>query len=112
MVALGFEKIICSSAREVEKWSKKKSDQDRRDAEMSDYQRELIEGPIRDAVRKDLVDRMLTARNQMNRDFCRFALDKLDERERNGRVVRESHMKRSKRENERCRTDFVAMSSI
>lgn len=93
MVAMGFEKVICTTAREVEKWSAKKRAQEKRDAEMTDEEREKFEGPIRDAIRKDLLHRMLTARNEVNREFCRYALAQLDLQEaRARRVVRESFM--------------------
>ncbi len=77
----GYLKIVCQTAAEVEKWSEKKRKQDARDREMTDEQREAIEGPIRDAVRKDLVSKMLTSRNALNRDFCRWALQQMDKQD-------------------------------
>jgi len=77
----GYQKIVCQTARDVEKWSEKKRQQDRRDKELTDEQREAIEGPVRDAVRKELVSKMMNSRNQINRDFCRWALQKMDEQD-------------------------------
>jgi hypothetical protein len=79
LARLGYEKVVCETAHEVEIYSEKKRRQDKRDAEMSAEERELAEGPIRDAIRKDLNYKMLTARNQINRDFCKYALMKMDQ---------------------------------
>jgi hypothetical protein len=77
----GWEKIVCTSAAEVELWSKRLRLQEQCDEEMSDEQREAVEGPIRNYVRKELVSRMMNARNELNREFCRYALKRLDEQE-------------------------------
>ena len=86
----GFEKIVCHSAADVEKYSKMLNAQDKADQEMNEYQRELVEGPIRDACRKELQHLMMNARNQLNRDFCAYALRRIEEREKKGRMIRES----------------------
>lgn len=83
----GYEKIVCRSAVEVQKWSDKMRDQDRRDAEMTAAEREAIEGPIREYARKELIHKMLNAKDQKNRDFCRWALDKMDEDEKKKKNV-------------------------
>jgi hypothetical protein len=89
----GFEKIVCQSANEVDIWSQKMRDQDRRDQEMSDEEREKVEGSIRQMARQELLHKMATARNQMNRDFCRWALEQMDlEDERRKATKRESYM--------------------
>lgn len=82
LAKLGWEKVVCETAHEVELYSEKKRRQDIRDAERSEEEREKIEGPIRDAIRRDLNYRMLNSKNQLNRDFCFFALKKLDEQEK------------------------------
>lgn len=85
LVKLGFEKVVCRSAHDVEIWSQKMRDQERRDQENADLERELTEGPVRDRLRKDLIYERDHARNAFNRDFCnRFLskLDKLEERTR------------------------------
>jgi hypothetical protein len=88
----GFEKIVCTTAADVDRYSQKLREQERRDEQMTDEQREAVEGPIRDYVRKELVTRMLTARNQINRDFCKWALDRMDEQERRRKMKRETFM--------------------
>ena len=79
LVMLGYHQIVCRTAREVEKWSQKMRDQERRERERSDEQRDAFEGPILSKMRSDLQHQMANARNQINRDFCRQALAKLDE---------------------------------
>ena len=88
----GFEKIVCRSAAEVDKWDRKMRDQEKRDAEMSDEQREAVEGPMRDYARKELTRLMLNARNNLNREFCRVALQKLDDDDKRRKMKRESFM--------------------
>lgn len=88
----GFVKIVCRSAAEVEKWSEKLRQQERRDDQMTDEQREAVEGPIRDYARKQLLHLMANARNQVNRDFCKAALDLMDKDDAKRRMKRESFM--------------------
>lgn len=88
----GAEKIVCSTAREVERYSALMREQDKMDAEMSEIERERVEGPMRDYVRKELQAKLATANNQMNRDFIKFALAQIDEKDKRGKEIRESHM--------------------
>jgi hypothetical protein len=88
----GAEKIICTTAREVEKYSALMREQDKRDAEMSEIERERVEGPMRDYARKDLQHRLANAKNQFNKDFLQWALDRIEEKDRRAKEVRESHM--------------------
>ena len=92
LARLGWEKVVCETAHEVELYSEKKRRQDIRDAERSEEDREKIEGPIRDAIRKDLYNRMMLSKNQINRDFCRFALEKIDAQEKMRKEKLESYM--------------------
>lgn len=87
---IGFEKIVCRSAGEVDLWDKKFRAQEKREEEMTDEAREAIEGPIRAWARQQLVTSMMNARNQLNRDFCRAALDKLDADEKRRKMTKES----------------------
>lgn len=89
---VGFERVICRSAAEVDLWDKKMREQERRDEEMTDEQREAVEGPIRAYARQQLVTAMLDSRNQVNRDFCRAALNRMDEDERRRKMKKESFM--------------------
>jgi hypothetical protein len=87
---LGFEKIVCRNAHDVDLWSQKVRDQEKRDSEMSDEQRYAFEGPLRAELRKDLVSKMINSRNQLNRDFCRAALQRMDEDEAKHKMDRVS----------------------
>jgi hypothetical protein len=88
----GFEKIVCRSAAEVDAMSARLRDQERRDEQMSEEQREVFEGPLREMIRKELVTRMMNARNDINREFCRFAIQKIDEETRRRKMKTETFM--------------------
>jgi hypothetical protein len=88
----GAEKIVCTTAREAEKYSSLMREQEKIDAEMSEIDRERVEGPMRDYVRKDLQHRLANATDQVNRDFLRFALAQIEEKEKRGKEIRESHL--------------------
>jgi hypothetical protein len=88
----GYQKIVCTSAHELEIWSQKLRDQERRDEEMTDEQREAFEGPIRAWARQELVTAFMNARNAINKDFCRHALEKMDEDERRRKMKKISYM--------------------
>ncbi len=90
--AAGFQKIVCRTAGEVDLWDKKIREQEKREDEMTDEQREAFEGPIRAWARGQLVTSMLNARNETNREFCRHALEKMDEDERRRKMKKESFM--------------------
>lgn len=77
----GYLKVIATTAAEVEKMSQLLRDQERRDDEMTEEQREAFEGPIRRQARQELQHRMANSKNAINREFCRYALQKLDEDE-------------------------------
>jgi hypothetical protein len=79
--AEGYNKIVCRNAHEVEIWSQKLRDQERRDKEIEDAKREAIEGPIRDAIRSELVYKRDHARNAINRDAMQRAIENHDEAE-------------------------------
>jgi hypothetical protein len=59
---------------------------------MTEEEREIAEGPMRDYARKELIHLRDNARNQINRDFCQMALDKMDEYDRKRKEKRESFM--------------------
>lgn len=88
----GQQKIVCTSAAEAERWSQRMRDQDRLDEEMTEYERELVEGPMRDYARKELQTLMANARNPFNRDFCEYALKQIDEKEAKGKMIRLSYL--------------------
>lgn len=89
----GFWKVVARNAREVEIMSEKMRDQDRRDQQMSDEEREAFEAPIRAWARGQLHHAMANSRNQINRDFCKAALARMDEDDaKRARNKKESYM--------------------
>lgn len=88
----GFLKIVCTTAAEVDRWSAKLRAQERREEAMTDEQREAVEGPIRACARQELQRLMANARNQINKDFCRAALAKMDEDEKRRKMKTTSFM--------------------
>lgn len=88
----GYEKIVCRNAHDVDLWSQKMREQERRDEEMTEQQRDAFEGPLRALLRQELVTKMLNSRNAVNREFCRAALQRMDEDEARRKVRRESWM--------------------
>lgn len=88
----GSEKIICNHASDVERWSSLMRQQDKEREEMTDIERELFEAPIRAEHRKELQHLAANARNQLNRDFCLFAIKKIDEADARGKTIRDSYM--------------------
>lgn len=77
----GYQKIVCQNAAEVDKWDKKLRDQERRTEEMTDEQREAVEGPMRRYARAELYQKMVNSRNEINRQFCRHAIEQIDKYE-------------------------------
>lgn len=65
----GYTKVVCHSAHEAEIWSERMRRWEAAKQEMEDVQREMIEGPIRDNLRKHMQHLAANARNNMNRDF-------------------------------------------
>ena len=88
----GFLKIVCTTAAEVDRWSAKLRAQEKREDDLTEEQREAVEGPIRAYARAELHRLMANARNALNRDFCRSALAKMDEDENRRKMKKESFM--------------------
>ena len=87
---IGFQKIVCTTAQEVDAWDKKFRAQEAREEEMTDEQREAVEGPVRAWARAELVTAMMNARNSLNKEFCRHALERLDADEAKRKMKKES----------------------
>lgn len=92
MIPPGYQRITCNHAHEAETWSQRLNAQDKRIAEMSDYEREMVEGPMRADLRRELRAKLLNARNGINRRMLEIALQKLDEAEEKGKTTRESYL--------------------
>lgn len=88
----GWEKIVCGTVYEAERYSQMMRDQERAEEALTDEEREQIEGSIRAEVRRDLLHRMETSPNALTRDFCRLAIRKMDEAEDKTKMKRESFL--------------------
>lgn len=78
----GFKRdIVCENAADADMWSARMRQQEKDDLEKTDEQRELEEGPIRDALRKELLTCLMNSTNAVSRAFASRALDKLDDHE-------------------------------
>lgn len=91
-VPQNMEKIVCNHVSDVEHYSAIMRQQDKQQEEMTDIERELFEAPIRAEHRKELQHLAANARDQLNKDFCLFAIRKIDEADARGKTVRESYM--------------------
>lgn len=88
----GYQKIVCTSVRETEIWSQRQRDWENVKHRMGQEQREMVEGPIKDEIRKHILHQMSNARNQLNRDFLQRHLEQYDKRADPWRWQRESFL--------------------
>ena len=88
----GYQKVVCHHAHEAETWSARLNAQDQRMAEMNDYEREMVEGPMRADIRRELTTKLRTASNRINAALLQRALDELDKAEAKGKTIRESYL--------------------
>lgn len=89
----GAEKIVCNSAREVERWDAAMRQQDADDHEKEIESRENFEGPIRKMLREEMHHLQANARNQLNRDFMAKSIAKIEEKHAlDSKETREGYM--------------------
>jgi hypothetical protein len=88
----GWQKIVCHTAHEAEVWSARMRRWEAFKQQMEDEQRELIEGPIRDNLRRHIQHLAANARNNMNRDFLLMHLNNYDKRPDLTRTERISYL--------------------
>ena len=88
----GFEKIVCTTAHEAEIWSERQRRWDEFKHGMAQAEREMVEGPMRDNIRKHILHLMGNARNNLNREFLRRHLETYDRRPDPWRYERESYL--------------------
>ena len=88
----GFEKVVCNSASDAERWSSHLRRLDNIDHEQIQRHREAVEAPIREEVRSELRHKMANARNNVNRDFLAQAMKRLDGKGAQWQYRRESRM--------------------
>jgi hypothetical protein len=88
----GFTKVVCNTAHEAELWSDRMRRREISKHQAQDEEREAIEGPIRDNLRKHILHLASNARNNMNRDFLLRHLNNYDRRPDLTRTTRESYL--------------------
>lgn len=74
----GFNKVVCTSAYEAERWSSLLRKQNVSKEERVNEERERIEGPIRDQIRSNMYHVMSNSRNNINREFVKRYMEKMD----------------------------------
>ncbi len=88
----GYQKIVCTSAHEAEIWSERQRKYENFKHSLQQEERGMIEGRIRDELRSHLLHLMANARNNLNRDFLKAALAKMDAKPDPWRMKRESYL--------------------
>jgi hypothetical protein len=79
----GFEKIECRHAAEVEMWSRRLAEQEKRLLEMELEQRYNIEEPMRQRMMRDLEDKLHSATDPVNREFLARAIERIKAKREN-----------------------------
>ena len=89
---MGYEKIVCGSAREAERYSSLQRQQEGYDHRRQQEERGAIEGQFRDEIRSEMRTKMANARNPVNREFMRRALERMDNKGDPTAYQRESYL--------------------
>jgi hypothetical protein len=88
----GFEKIVCNTAHEAEMWSERQRKYEAFKESLKQEERELVEGPIRDNIRSEILHQIANARNSINRDFLKRHLEEYDKKQDPWKWKRESYL--------------------
>ena len=88
----GYEKVVCNTAHEAELCSEKMRWWESMNGEIENQRREMVEGPIRDALRKEILWLASNARNEINREFLLRHLALYDKREDRTKEKRVSYL--------------------
>lgn len=88
----GFEKIVCTSAHEAEIWSDRLRKRDDFKHALKQEEREMIEGPMRDEIRRHIQHLASNARNSYNRDFLLRHLKTYEKKPDPWKYTRESYL--------------------
>lgn len=87
-----YNKIICNTAHEAEHWSQTMREQEASRERMIDEEREQVEGELIRNLRSHMHHQILNARDQKNRDFLRYWLEKQERMVDKTRSKRESYL--------------------
>lgn len=74
----GWQDIVCTSAAEADLWSDRMRQQENDDLEKTAEEREMAEGPMRDAARKELLACIANSTNAISRAVGMRLLENLD----------------------------------
>ena len=88
----GYEKVTCNSALEAERWSAKQRQWDKAKHYRIQEERAPIEEAKHAEIRAEMHNRMANARNNVNREFMRRAIETSDKKGNPWRYERESHL--------------------
>ena len=88
----GFQKIICNNVFEAERYSELQRRQERVEHGRQMEERGAIENQFRDEIRSEMRTKMANARNNLNRDFMRRALERNEGKGDPTRYERESFL--------------------
>ena len=87
-----YEKIICGTVYEAEKYSGRMRAQEQAREAAEDNVREEIEGEMLRNLRGHMHNQMANARNNMNRDFLRIFLERQERAVNKTKLKRESYL--------------------
>jgi hypothetical protein len=88
----GYEKIVCGSVQEAERYSELQRRQERVEHGRSQAERGAIEAEFQKEIRSEMHTKMANARNATNREFMRRALERNANKSDPTRYERESYL--------------------
>ena len=88
----GYEKIVCGSAMEAERYSSLQRRQEQVEHRYQQEQRGAVEGQFAEELRSEMRTKMANARNNLNNDFMRRALQRMDGKTDPTAYERESYL--------------------
>ena len=88
----GYQRIVCNTAAEAERYSELQRRQERVEHRYQQEQRGAVEGKFAEELRSEMRTKMANARNNLNKDFMRRALERMDGKTDPTRYERESYL--------------------
>ena len=88
----GFQKVVCGSALEAERWSNKLRQYNLSKERMKDEERSQIEGEIAKQIRSEIHHRIANSRSKYGKVFMERALERMDKAESRRKMTREEYL--------------------
>jgi hypothetical protein len=88
----GYQRIVCNTAAEAERYSELQRRQERVEHRYQQEKRGAVEGQFAEELRSEMRTKMANARNNLNKDFMRRALERMDGKTDPTRYERESYL--------------------